>query len=433
MKKIFKCTVAGTYFINGVNKEVAKGDSVVLDSREALKYENSFALAKDWNLLFDVQTIPNAGGAITKTKTFFKEDLSEWDGMGNLKEVEKDWNVKVLTITTTVSGTMPAGAVITLDVLDDNGTSIENKYEVSGNVTNSTNSFCFTSSYLNEGHSYTITVTVPEGNPDVYDLTVAVNEIFPAQIKSVSVESNGLVSGVNTVTLKAKDVKGDGVIAGIFDCYIASNPSGAPAPATTINGIADGGAGDIIEFADDQYIQIFTDNEGSCQIAMTPTDAGTPTLTKLTFAVGGVTTGDIVKFGDEIYEFTTDETTELTLPTNIRIDMTGGGGKFDVVVDAETSAKAFKFVFDKNTQHKVATSVVGAVITFTAIEKFVEYNDLETVTTVTAPSTGVFEDTTFGGGTGDSIKGVDPAVFYYLAVKYDIGKMFISQRLPWQA
>jgi len=556
MKKLYTCNTAGTYFYNGANRVVAYGDSVVLDSREALKYASSFTLATDWNLIFNDQTITAVGGTITRSKTFYKEDLQEWDGRGNLEDVEAEGNVKVVVVTATVVGTMPAGAVTTLDVYDEDGNVVENKYEVGAQLVNTSDSVSFTSAYLNEGYDYKITVAVPQGNPNAYDLTVEVEEIFPALVKSVDVESNGLVSGVNTVTLTAKDVDGDPVVAGIFDCYIASSPAGAPAPATTINGIAGAGDGNIVEFADDQYLQIYTDTGGSCQIAITPTDVGTPTVTVLTvsgipadgdtiefgddtyefdtdgsvtagniaidisastneddvavaietafnansaydvtavdtpgtasetvltFAVGGASTGDTVTVGTEVYEFTTDGTTPLTAPTNIRIDMTGAGGSFTAVTDAETSAQAFKYVFDANTSYNISTSGAGAIITMTSTDNYAGNNALATVATITAPSTGAFEDATFGGGAGSSTPGVDafvtftatntfealndlattdttdtnsylgfpdttfgggagsstpgvnPALFYYLAVKYDTGKMFISQRLPWQA
>jgi hypothetical protein len=556
MKKLYTCNTAGTYFYNGANRVVAYGDSVVLDTREALKYASSFTLATDWNLVFNDQTITAVGGTITRSKTFYKEELQEWDGRGKLEDVEAEGNVKVVGVTATVVGTMPAGAVTTLDIYDESGNVVENKYEVGGALTNTSGSVSFTSSYLNDGYDYKITMAVPQGNPLAYDLTVTVAEVFPALVKSVDVESNGLVSGVNTVTLTANDVDGDPVVAGIFDCYIASNPAGAPAPASTLNGIADAGDGNIVEFADDQYIQIFTDTDGSCQIAMTPTNVGTPTETVLTlsglpvdgdtiefgddtyefdddgsvtagnipillatltneddvavavenvfnlntsynvtavdtpgtasetvvtFAVGGASTGDTVLVGTETYEFTTDGTTVLTAPTNIRIDMTGAGGSFTAVTDETTTAQAFKYVFDANTAYAISTSGAGAIITMTSTDNYAGNNALATVATITGPSTGAFEDatfgggagastagvdafvtftattdfvtyntlattdttdtgsylgfadTTFGGGAGSSTPGVDPTSFYYLAVKYDTGKMFISQRLPWQA
>jgi hypothetical protein len=549
MKKLYTCNTAGTYFYNGANRVVAYGDSVVLDSREALKYASSFTLATDWNLIFNDQTITNAGGTITRSKTFYKEDLQEWDGRGKLEDVEAEGNVKVVGVTATVVGTMPAGAVTTLDIYDENGSVIENKYEVGAQLVNTSGSVSFTSAYLNEGYDYKITVAVPQGNPNAYDLTVEVEEIFPALVKSVDVESNGLVAGVNTVTLTAKDADGDAVVAGIFDCYIASNPAGAPAPATTINGIADGGDGDIVEFADDQYIQVFTNTTGECQIAITPTDAGTPTVTvltvsgtpvdgdtiefgddtyefdddgsvtagnipillatltneddvavavenvfnlnssynvtavdtpgtpgvtTLTFAVGAVSTGDTVQVGTEVYEFTTDGATPLTVPTNIRINM-----DTLAVTDAPTSAQAFKTVFNANTAYNIIVTGNAGVLTLTGTDNYADNNALATIATVTAPSTGAFTavtfggagtvpgvdalvtftattdfltyntlattdttdtgsylafaDATFGGGAGASTPGVNPALFYYLAVKYDTGKMFISQRLPWQA
>ena len=69
---------------------------------------------------------------------------------------------------------------------------------------------------------------------------------------------------------------------------------------------------------------------------------GTATETVLTFGTGAPSTGDTVTFGTEVYEFTTDGTTPLSAPTNIRIDMTGDGGAFTAVTTAETGAQAFK-------------------------------------------------------------------------------------------
>jgi len=72
-------------------------------------------------------------------------------------------------------------------------------------------------------------------------------------------------------------------------------------------------------------------------------------------------------------------------------------------------------------------------VTFTATTDFLTYNTLATTDTTDTGSYLAFADATFGGGAGASTPGVNPALFYYLAVKYDTGKMFISQRLPWQA
>jgi len=435
MKKLYTCNTAGTYFYNGANRVVAYGDSVVLDSREALKYASSFTLATDWNLIFNEQTITNAGGTITRSKTFYKENLQEWDGRGNLEDVEAEGTTKVVGVTATVVGTMPAGAVTTLDIYDENGSVIENKYEVGGALTNTSGSISFLSSYLNEGYDYKITVAVPQGNPDAYVLTVEVKEIFPAEIKNVLIETDGLLSGTNLVTITAKDENGDAVDAGIFDCYIASSPAGLPAPATTINGITGGSNGGIVEFADDQFVKVFVGTNGKVDIDITPTDAGTPTATAYVFAVGGASTGDTVTFGTEVYEFTTDGTTALTVPTNIRIDMTGAGGSFTAVTDETTTAQAFKYVFNLETAYNVVASGADATITMTATnaEDYVAYNALATTASITAPSTCTPADATFGGGAGVSTTGVAVAVWYWLAVKYGEGKVAMSHRLPFMA
>ena len=130
--------------------------------------------------------------------------------------------------------------------------------------------------------------------------------------------------------------------------------------------------------------------------------AAVATETKLTFATAVPTTGDTITFGDEVYEFTTDSTTELTDPANIRIDMDELS-----ITDETTAAQGFKTVFNANTQYDVEATGDAAIITLTATDNFEAYNDLETTTSITATATATYEDTTFGGGTGDSTTGVD--------------------------
>ena len=127
-----------------------------------------------------------------------------------------------------------------------------------------------------------------------------------------------------------------------------------------------------------------------------------PTETKITFATDVPTTGDTIVFGDETYEFTTDSTTELTEPANIRIDMDTLS-----ITDVTTAAQGFKTVFNTNTAYDVAATGNEAAITLTASDNFEAYNDLATTTSITATATATYEDTTFGGGTGDSTTGVD--------------------------
>ncbi|HQM83917.1 MAG TPA: hypothetical protein PLD55_04455 [bacterium] len=127
-----------------------------------------------------------------------------------------------------------------------------------------------------------------------------------------------------------------------------------------------------------------------------------PTETKITFATAAPSTGDTVKFGDEVYEFTTDSETELSDPTNIRIDMDALN-----IIDHTSAAQGFKTVFNAETAYSVTATGDAAVITLTATDNFEEYNDLETTTSITATATATFEDTTFGGGTGASTTGVD--------------------------
>lgn len=128
-----------------------------------------------------------------------------------------------------------------------------------------------------------------------------------------------------------------------------------------------------------------------------------PTVTKITFATAVPSTGDTIVFGGETYEFTTDSTTDLTDPANMRIDMDALS-----ITDETTAAHGFKTVFNANTAYDVAASGDAAAITLTASDNFEAYNDLATTTSITATATATYEDTTFGGGTGDSTTGVDP-------------------------
>jgi len=127
-----------------------------------------------------------------------------------------------------------------------------------------------------------------------------------------------------------------------------------------------------------------------------------PTVTKITFATAVPTTGDTIVFGDETYEFTTDSETKLTDPANIRIDMDALS-----ITDETTASQGFKTVFNANTAYDVVGTGDAAVITLTASDNFELYNDLVTTTSITATATATYEDTTFGGGTGDSTTGVD--------------------------
>lgn len=128
-----------------------------------------------------------------------------------------------------------------------------------------------------------------------------------------------------------------------------------------------------------------------------------PTVTKITFATAVPSTGDTIVFGGETYEFTTDSTTDLTDPANMRIDMDALS-----ITDETTAAQGFKTVFNANTAYDVEATGDAAVITLTASDNFEDYNDLATTTSITATATATYEDATFGGGTGDSTTGVDP-------------------------
>lgn len=560
MKKLYTCRQAGSFYINGRNTSVAYGADALLSETEATKYASFFTLSTAWNRIFNAQVITTTGGAITRSKTFEEassnvrksQEVVLTNGARGQLLFDELTSLKLLTITATVVGTMPAGAIATLDVYDENGNIVETKYEKFGSVINTSASVYFTGSYLNEADSYKVTLVVPQANPANYTLTVTSTETVTEDIKNVKVTASSMISGVNQVELTGYDVDGDAVPQGaIVDVLVCANALGTPAANTILNGIAEGTEGKIIEFIDDVYVKAITGANGKINLALTPANAGTPTEsvltikgipavgdtfklgndtyefetveanvtagniwvdistctnqddvasqveadinassqydvtavdtagtpteTELVFAVGAPSTGDTVTFGTEVYEFTTDGATPLTLPTNIRISIADY-----TITDHITAGQAFKTVFNANTAYNVTATGAGATITITANDLYTLYNSLSTVATITGPSTGAFPavtfgdgagasttgvdakvtvtannyfvayntlpttdpidtnsylgwaDTTFGGGNGASTPGVDLTSFYYLAVKYG-DKQFITKRLPYQA
>jgi hypothetical protein len=144
--------------------------------------------------------------------------------------------------------------------------------------------------------------------------------------------------------------------------------------------------------------------------------AAVPTETVLTFTDSAPTTGDTITFGTEVYEFTTDSTTELTDPANIRIDMDALS-----ITDHTSAAQGFKTVFNAETAYDVTATGAAAAITLTATDNFEAYNDLSTVSSITADATADYEDTTFGGGTGSSTTGVDFVAATLPKLRYIVG------------
>ena len=417
MKKLYTSIMTGSYFIDGVNLYVVKDDTATLTAIEAVKYADYFEISDSWNAVFDDVTVTTVGGAITKSYTV--EEATSAD-------------LKLVKVEATTVGTMPAGAIATIEVYNTAGTVVETKYEKFAQLATTTGSVYFTGSYLNSAASYKITVIAPQAAGSSYDVTITSTEVIPESVTNVEVVSTTMVSGVNNVQLKSLDE--DAALVSdnsVLDVYISADYIGTPAAASVLSGIAAGTKGEIIEFADDQYFKVATE-DGLMDLSFTPANVGTPTETLLTFATAVPTTGDTVTFGTEVYEFTTNGTTALTTPTNIRIDMTGDDGAFTAITTFETASQGFKYVFDANTAYEATTSGAAAIITITALKFFETYNDLPTTTSITSTATGVYEDTTFGGATGSSTTGVDPTSFYYLAVKYG-DKTFMTERLPYQA
>jgi len=148
------------------------------------------------------------------------------------------------------------------------------------------------------------------------------------------------------------------------------------------------------------------DNPSAQATSGTPvnTVVAVPTATDIVFNDNGgaavPSTGDTITFGTEVYEFTTDGTTPLTLPTNIRISLEG-------ITNKTLTAQAFKTALNAGTAYTVAGTGDGATITITASANYAAYNTLTTVTSVTGPATATYAAATFGDGGGASTTGVD--------------------------
>lgn len=359
------------------------------------------------------KTVATSGGAVAFTKTFEDSNIVS--------------DQKIIKVTVTTVGTMPAGATLYLDAYDSSNTLVETKSEILGAVATTSATKWFSGCYLNDAEKFVIRGTVPQASGSTYTVTIVVDEIIADDVRYVSIVNDGIIAGDNTLHLQLKDASNvDLDTKGIIRVYVATDGIGSFAGASVINGIAVGTDGELIETADDQSMLIMSEADGDIDLTLTPTNAGTATVTILTFGTAAPTTGDTVTFGTEVYEFTTDDTTPLTAPTNIRIDMA-----LYTVTTHTTAAQAFKTVFNLETSYDVVASGAAAAITLTAVKNFVTYNSLPTTASITATATGVYEDTTFGGSTGSSVTGVNPTAKYYLLMETLDGKRFVSDVLPY--
>ena len=120
------------------------------------------------------------------------------------------------------------------------------------------------------------------------------------------------------------------------------------------------------------------------------------TVTVLTFA-GQPTSGKIVTFGDDVYEW---------YPNGGSPDPYSGNIGVEIGVTTDASITNFETIFNGNTSYHVnaVKDLVLDKITFTATSLFEYYNDLPTTEDDGNLS---FPDITFGGGTGSSTPGVN--------------------------
>jgi len=422
MNKTYTFNTTGSYYLE--SKEyyypITAGDSVILTAGEATAYADYITENNTWKRPMDEQEVTTTGGAQTFTKT--------------ISNASAGTTQKIVVVTATVVDTLPTGGYVTVEALNSSGATVETRSLELGTLTDTSATYSFSGSWLNEVASYKVSGSVPQASGSNYTITLEISETDVSTCGYVDITNNGMVSGANDLDIQMKDSDGDDLSdsKGIVKVMVASDPIGSLAPATLMDGIAVGTDGELIETADDQRFFLMSELDGDVDLSLTPTNAGTPTVSICTFGTAAPTTGDTVTFGTEVYEFTTDGTTPLTDPDNIRIDMTGDGGAFTAVTTHTTAAQAFKYVFNNNTSYDAVASGAAAAITVTAIKFFVDYNSLATTTSITATATGAWEDTTFGGGTGSSTTGVDPTSSWYLLFELDNGKRFVSEQLPYR-
>jgi len=140
---------------------------------------------------------------------------------------------------------------------------------------------------------------------------------------------------------------------------------------------------------------------------------GTATYTEFVFS-GVSSDGEIVTFGTEVYEF---KTSGSATEGNILVDVSGA-------VTATASAVALAAAIDANTEYDVTIDDGTAdTVKITASDTFEDYNDLPTTTDC---ANGDFPDTTFGGGTGNSITGVDASVGTKGEMRVDATKIYVA-------
>jgi hypothetical protein len=405
------------------------------------------------------KTITTTGGIIPFTKTFTDVAASTYQ--------------KIIQVDFTTTGTMPAGATAVLTAYDANGNAIETRTEILPIAVATTVTAYLSSSFLNDATSYTISGTLPQATPADYTVHVVISEIDAATASHAYISNSGLVSGVNNVNILLLDDDNNQIAnKDIVKISVCSDPLGTFSAATVLNGIAAGTSGDIIEFADDQYITVISEDDGEIDLALTPTNAGTPTETVVTI-IGMPVNGDIITFGADVYEFTSGTVTD---PSYIRVDnflsssdlacsrleaAFNSSGQYNVtavdsagtktyteltivdvpvdtdfitfgteiyefttgavtiptnikvdttgLVGATAVAEKLVEVFNLNTAYLVTASNTLGVVEFTADDLYTTYNAL-TTTDTEAGVLLAFADATFGGGAGTSVAGVDPFV-----------------------
>ena len=429
MKRTYECNKAGSYFINGKLKKLASGDTVVMNSREYAKFNAYFSLADGWNEVFNGEVVDTE--AVTRhVLKFEREALYDYEpGTGGVTYVDESKKMKTIafTIDTDTSGdTMPAGAKVGITVYNDAGIVVGENYEELAEFADLIDVVFLTQSYLNSGKTYEVWFETSVGN---YEVVVSVEELNSVEIANIEVATADLDPATSelAVIFQCFDENGDTPGANVIEVGVADSSSGAPDDSGMVTDIEAIGAGmGVVKISDDADGQILAKvlvpAEGIAGAILTMDDAGTATYTELTFAVGIPSDGDTVVFGAMTFEFV--DVIEDYDGNNIPISLVG-------ISNVTDTAEALVEAFNAETPYDITADNTAGVVEFTANRFFTDYNDLATTADITATSTGVFEDATFGGGTGSSETGVDPD-FFYLAFNYD-GKYFISQRLPWNA
>ena len=179
-------------------------------------------------------------------------------------------------------------------------------------------------------------------------------------------------------------------------------------------------------------------------LKITPEYSFVPTTTLLTFANAIPVNGDTVKFGSLVFEFVTDAETTPAVVDAIAIPLTGVTTVTKTAealvatfnsLTVEFLVYSFGYIEKEDAPYNVFTKSSAGVVTLTATKYFEEHNDITTTTDFTTSANAIFEDVTFGGGTGSSVEGINPSestIHFVLGlIREEKKPAMMSPPFPW--